>query len=62
MENHIKSADLCERCALGYDRHCKDTPCECCEMWMHEKGCACLLIEDNTPCPYFVEAENNAVD
>ena len=62
MENHIKSEDLCNRCIYDFDRHCEDIPCECCEMWMHEEFCACLLIKDNTPCPYFVDAENNAAD
>ena len=67
MENHIKSEDLCGRCIYSFDRHCREKmkgSCVGCVMNGERKpgGCKCLAIEDNRPCPYFVEAENNAAD
>ena len=67
MENHIKSGDLCARCIYSFDRHCREKmqgSCVGCVMNGKRKpgGCKCLSVKVNTPCPYFVEAENNAVD
>ena len=67
MENHIKSKDLCGRCIYSFDRHCREKmqgSCVGCVMDGTRKpgGCKCLSVKVNTPCPYFVEAENNAVD
>lgn len=58
MSDHIKSADLCARCVytLGNKCHYPDS-CLYCEMNFSEepKGCKCLMIKSNTPCPYFKE-------
>ena len=64
MENHIKSLDLCNRCIYAFDRHCSkkmQESCDGCVMYGtgNPRRCMCLTIEVNTPCPYFVEAENN---
>lgn len=67
MENHIMSEDLCNRCIYDFDRHCSEKmqgSCDGCVMDATGTtvGCKCLTINTNTPCPYFVEAENNAVE
>lgn len=68
MENHIKSKDLCDRCVFGFVRHCisGEVPsCKDCAMNYDTRkpgGCKCITIKVNTPCPYFVEAENNEAD
>lgn len=63
MSNHIKSVDLFGRCIYAFDRHCREKmqeSCVGCVMNGTRKpgGCKCLNIKVNTPCPYFVEAEN----
>ena len=60
MSDHIKSADLCNRCRFEYFRHCNGNMCNSCVgCVMDGTGkpgvCKCLEIEQNTPCPYFVE-------
>lgn len=60
MSDHIKSADLCNRCRYAFDRHCSEKMqgnCAGCVMDATGKpgGCKCLTIKPNTPCPYFVE-------
>ena len=67
MENHIKSEDLCGRCMYSFGRHCSEKirgSCVGCVMdgTREPVGCKCLSSRVNTPCPYFVEAKNNAAD
>lgn len=67
MENNIKSADLCNRCIYSFYRHCSEKMkgnCVGCIMDDTGKpgGCKCLAINPNTPCPYFEEEDDNAVD
>ena len=56
-EVHIKSRELCERCVHG----ACSTGCKFCPMFRPTNaegdaaGCLCGLIEDRTPCPYFLE-------
>lgn len=64
MSNHIKSEELCARCVYHHYRHCiwkMRGNCAGCEMDATGKlgNCKCLTIEPNTPCPYFVEAEDD---
>lgn len=64
MSDHIKSDDLCERCAFGSQQNClKKFILNCVGCIMYDTwnpgGCKCLTIEPNTPCPYFVEAEDD---
>ena len=56
MSNHIKSAELCERCVYGFDRYCTEHGCNGCERSVDGK-CKCIGIRENTPCPYFEEDE-----
>ena len=54
MSNHIKTADLCERCK--HSSNCKNYDyCHGCPMKLAYVECACMMIKMNTPCPYFVE-------
>lgn len=60
-DNHIKTADLCERCEHSVcSKICTrlDTdgtpPCPLYSVF----GCRCERIKPNTPCPYFVEKES----
>jgi hypothetical protein len=60
-EQHIKSFDLCERCAVT--RICKETACEDCKNHYEEEGhlrCRCNDVRRETPCPYFAENEDLA--
>lgn len=64
MSDHIKSKDLCERCAAT--RFCRSHtesifPCDGCKMRFCDNipGCRCLTIPQNTPCPYFEEAKDD---
>lgn len=64
---HIKSEELCERCAWNVDR-CMEKwdedgkQCEGCRMnrgrtaALCEGACICDEIKDGTPCEYFEEA------
>lgn len=57
MSDHIKSADLCARCAFDIE-NCKD--CIECTMYNHGIGnCKCADVKQNTPCPYFEEVKDN---
>lgn len=64
MSNHIKSADLCDRCKYS---KCKRTNAvcwssrksECCPMFHVLFGCRCYTVADNTPCPYFSEDDDS---
>ena len=58
VSNHIKSAELCERCVYGFDRYCIERGCNGCEMSVDGK-CKCIGIRENTPCPYFEEEDDN---
>lgn len=65
MSGHIKTVDLCERCYYAFDRYCFTKHgldgCVVCDR--NEDGkCKCLAILDNTPCPDFMEAEENDRD
>lgn len=59
MSDHIKSADLCERCVYGLRRtcdvyfDCQGCPC------MEDGWCRCMKINHNTPCPYFREGSHD---
>lgn len=61
MSDPIKSADLCNRCAFEIENcieNCND--CIECTMYNHGIGnCKCADVKPNTPCPYFVEDEND---
>lgn len=64
MSVHIKSADLCNRCRYAFDRHCSEKMqgnCAGCVMDVTWKlrGCKCLTIKVNTPCPYFEEVKDD---
>lgn len=58
MEQAIKTKDLCDRCRYHFNVWC-NIGCMNCEM-NGEKQCLCLTIKENTPCPYFREADGNA--
>ena len=60
MCDPIKSADLCERCFYSFERFCLPQGkmyggCPSCKM-DNGDACKCLTIKENTPCPYFEEA------
>lgn len=55
-ESKIKSDDLCERCEHGEENCGLD--CKKCEMWSKlDAACICDHIYYGTPCPYFVEKQ-----
>ena len=61
-ELHIKSRDLCERCAFGRCPTMSDgRNCEQCGAFVPWNadgslaGCGCALVDDRTPCPFFRE-------
>lgn len=60
MINHIKTADLCERCVYGLMCYvyfdCRGCPC------VEDGWCRCIMIKNNTPCPYFEEVKDDASD
>jgi len=65
-ELHIKSRDLCERCAFGRCPTMSDgRNCEKCGAFVPWNadgslaGCGCALIDDRTPCPYFRDMETD---
>lgn len=58
VSNHIKSAELCERCVYGFDRYCIERGCDECERLVDGK-CKCDGIRENTPCPYFEEVKDD---
>lgn len=60
---HIKSEDLCSRCAFGIEQ-CGFN-CDTCPMGevtvvgdIRGAACLCLEIASFTPCPYFKEVTN----
>lgn len=58
MSNHIKTADLCERCK--HSSNCKNYDyCHGCPMKLAYVECYCMTIKMNTPCPYFEEEDDN---
>ena len=63
MSVHIKTADLCERCAYNrvWCNVSSGISCAICEMHDGDR-CKCLTIKENTPCPYFEEEKDNAAD
>lgn len=55
--NHIKSKDLCDRCAYGYLNSCGSREvCTGCDMEI-DAGCKCMEVKDRTPCEYFKEGD-----
>ena len=60
MSDHIKSADLCNRCIYSFYRQwSEEMQGNCVGGVMDDTGkpggCRCLTISHNTPCPYFEE-------
>lgn len=60
---HIKSKDLCDRCANNRTNLCnprilQGKHCSDCPMYGREL-CKCVEVMFYTPCPYFDEAEQN---
>lgn len=60
---HIKSEDLCSRCAFGVEQcgeNCRTCPMAEVKVVGNTRGptCLCLEIASFTPCPYFQEATN----
>ncbi len=59
---YIKSDDLCDRCAFGFEQ-CRGA-CDLCAMRTKNQpggtcmACLCFQIAPYTPCPYFKEATN----
>ena len=65
MCDHIKSRDLCERCAWGWSEksRCSERKtCVGCDNIVKEDGvfCRCSEVKRGTPCPYFEENEDMA--
>lgn len=56
---HIKTTDLCNRCYYGGGNAGCIPKCETCEMAAVNGLCKCIVVQDNTPCPDFMEAEEN---
>lgn len=62
MSDHIKSADLCNRCYYGSGNSgCNQWKCKNCKMADENTDCKCLGVKNNTPCKYFKEDGNDGM-